>query len=116
MIVEYVVDGDTFVASGAEAKNINIRIWGIDTPEKHEPFYKAARNYLDDLIKDQVLECNLIDIDRYERSVMRCYLGDDDIGAIMVSKGLAVDYERFSKGYYAREQIQAKKDRKGMWR
>lgn len=91
-----IVDGDTFrVTDGA------IRLWGFNTPERYQPRYFAAAAKLEELIAGQTLRCRVRDIDRYARRVAQCFLPDGrDVGAQMVASGLAVDYTRYSKGYY----------------
>lgn len=109
--VKYVIDGDTFVSED----KTRIRIWGIDSPEKNEQFYTEAKETLSTLISNTILNCNLIDTDKYSRSVMRCYLNDKDIAKTMVEKGMAKDFRRYSDGYYLREEIQAKNNTVGIW-
>jgi len=109
--VDYVIDGDTFQSSGKR-----VRIWGIDAPEENQPFYQTSRLYLESLIFDETLECNYLDTGRYARDVMRCYLGNKDISAEMISAGMARDYPSFSNGYYERDEAYAKKQKRGIWK
>jgi endonuclease YncB( thermonuclease family) len=46
MVLERVIDGDTFIASG-----LKIRLWGIDAPERGEPLYQHSR-----LVLKQILQ------------------------------------------------------------
>lgn len=110
LIYERVIDGDTFIASGKK-----IRLWGIDAPEKNEPESFAATLYLEVLLEQGKLLCNEIDIDKYERHVMRCYSGEEDIAASLVKNGMATDYKVYSKGYYARDEEFAKINKFGIW-
>ena len=103
-----VIDGDTFIADDKK-----IRIWGIDTPEKDEPYYQTATLALSSIIEDTVLECTFIDKGKYKRDVMRCYANDQDVGALMVKKGMAKTY---LDGYYARDEIYAQKNNLGIWK
>lgn len=108
---ERAIDGDTFVASGHK-----IRIWGIDTPEKDEAGYLAAKMLLEVLLKDGRLLCKSIEKDRYKRDVMYCTIDDLDVGSMMVQAGIAKDYTRYSGGYYRVEQAKAKKEKRGLWK
>lgn len=108
---ERAIDGDTFVASGHK-----IRIWGIDTPEKDEVGYLAAKMLLEALLKDGRLLCKSIEKDRYKRDVMYCTIDDLDVGSMMVQAGIAKDYTRYSGGYYRVEQAKAKKEKRGLWK
>jgi endonuclease YncB( thermonuclease family) len=38
-----------------------------------------------------------------------------DVGALMVRAGFAMDYERYSKGFYAAEQDEARRGSLGVW-
>ena len=96
--VTFVVDGDTFHMSGVKP---SIRVWGMNTPEAGEKGYKAARNALSRMVNKNVLTCQKMDTDRYGRTVGRCTLQDGrDIAAEMIRGGFAIEYCRYSKGYY----------------
>lgn len=110
MKVERVIDGDTFVASGRK-----IRLWGIDTPEKNEPFFMEAKKYLETILTDGDIRCKFIEKDRYKRDVMHCLRNDDDIGSIMVQLGLARDYSKYSGDYYQLEEEFARSKKRGIW-
>ena len=110
MIVEYVVDGDTFQANGQR-----VRVWGIDSPEREEPYYQAATDHLRELIDKQAIECVFIDQDKYKRAVMRCYFEGDDISKTMVRAGMARDFTRYSDGYYKRAENIARQESLGIW-
>lgn len=107
---ESVVDGDTFYADGKK-----IRIWGIDAPEKGEYEYYTATLYLEVLLENKELSCNLMHIDKYKREVMRCYAEGNDIASDLVRMGMAKDYEKYSKGYYEKEEIEARQNKRGIW-
>ena len=108
--VERIIDGDTVVASG-----IKVRLWGIDAPEKTEKLYDFSRNFLEEYLSQKNMLCKLIEFDKYQRQVMHCYVDDNDLGAIMVSLGLAKDYKRYSAGFYQREQANAQEKKLGIW-
>ena len=111
--VSYVVDGDTFVTTNDET----VRVWGIDAPEEDQPFYQTATITLESLIEDSFLACNFITKGKYRRDIMRCYNADgQDIGALMIQKGMAKDYNSVSGGYYMRDEIQAQKRQLGIWK
>ena len=108
---ERVIDGDTFIGSGRK-----IRLWGIDAPEKGEPYYEVSRIALDAFLYEAELSCKLIDFDRYDREVMHCTVDGGDLGALMTKSGFATDYKKYSGGFYARDQAFAEEHKIGMWK
>jgi endonuclease YncB( thermonuclease family) len=110
MLLERVIDGDTFVASG-----LKIRLWGIDAPERGEPLYEYSRLILEQILQSGALSCAPVDRDRTARVVMHCRSDEADIGALMVRAGFARDHVRYSKGFYAEEQDAAQSAGAGLW-
>ena len=107
---ERVIDGDTLIAEGRK-----IRIWGIDAPEKGDPAFRVSGWLLQSLVENKILICELINVDKYKRDVMKCNTDELDIGATMVKFGMARDYPRYSAGYYEPEEKEAKSKRRGIW-
>ncbi len=115
-----VTDGDTLKISGER-----IRIFGIDAPESKQTCKRdgvtwlcgqEAGKALRELVANQSLSCDERDKDRYGRIVAVCVLPDGrDIGAVMVSSGLALDYAQYSKGAYAAAESEAREASRGMW-
>ena len=92
-----------------------VRLFGIDAPEKDAPYYQTATITLEGLVEDEALECVFIEKGKYQRDVMRCYVGDDDVAAIMVEKGMAKNYAQFPNDYYLSEEVEAQKYKRGIW-
>lgn len=90
------IDGDTLKLNGT-----SYRIWGIDAPERSDPAGPAATAALRALIRGQRLTCDVLDVDRYHRPVVRCTLPDGaDLACQLVAMGHADDWPRYSGGYY----------------
>src|SRR5210317_295356 len=64
-----VTDGDTIKVFNAEQGQVKIRLYGIDTPEKGQPYGKAAGKYLASLIAGATVEVEIVTTDRYGRTV-----------------------------------------------
>lgn len=96
--VKRITDGDTFRAHDLAPA---IRIWGLDAPETDQAGGNAATHALSDLIEGETLTCLIKDVDRYIRIVGQCFLENGlDIAAEMIRLGVAVEYCRYSGGYY----------------
>jgi len=102
-------DGDS-LRSG----KLRIRLFGIDAPEKTQQCTDAdgakwdcgtaAQKALTALVASAPqLQCDLVDVDRYGRVVMRCFAGKTDLGATLVRAGLALAYRQYSSIYSADE-------------
>ena len=113
-------DGDS-LRSG----KLRIRLFGIDAPEKTQQCTDAdgakwdcgtaAQKALTTLVASAPqLQCDLVDVDRYGRVVMRCFAGKTDLGATLVRAGLALAYRQYSSIYSADEDS-AKTAKLGMW-
>lgn len=119
--VPSVVDGDTIEIHGAR-----IRLNGIDAPEstqlcldargkKYRCGQKASLALADFLEQHRPTSCIEVDRYRYRRMVAVCTAGGTDIGEWMVRQGYALDWPRYSAGFYARAQDEAKTAKRGIW-
>jgi len=98
--VRHVVDGDSLYMNGHEPQ---IRLWGVDAPERDEAGFQAATDALHRLAEGKQLTCQQIDRDQYGRTVARCFLSDgQEINRMMIESGTATEYLRFSRGFYSR--------------
>lgn len=114
-----VVDGDSL-----EIGKNRIRLLGIDSPEYKQDCFNAqhksyscgikAARYMQKLVSDGDLRCEVKSRDRYERSLCVCYAGDVEINAEMVRAGWAVAY-RDDEGRYQKLEQSAQKQKKGIW-
>ena len=113
-----VIDGDTLEIQGQ-----CIRLHGIDAPESRQlcrldgkPWQcgEVAANALADKIARRSVTCEDLGRDRYKRIIARCAVAGEDIGAWMVSQGLALAYRRYSRDYVDQE-AEAQEARRGIW-
>ena len=111
--VDRVVDGDTvYTKDGTK-----IRLHGIDTPERDQPYGKQATRALDALIKTKVF-VEEKDTDRYGRLVGVLYTAEGlNVNLEMVCSGHAWWYERYAKLDSDLEDCQesAQGARLGLW-
>ncbi len=96
-----VVDGDSLYLEGYEPQ---IRLWGVDAPERNEPGYDRARQQLRTLAYQRQLQCKRVDTDRYGRTVARCFVDSGeqriDINGALVASGVAREYCYFTDNFY----------------
>ncbi|THB72564.1 MAG: hypothetical protein D6B25_16530 [Desulfobulbaceae bacterium] len=87
--VSHVFDGDSFVGI-IKGKQVNIRLYGIDAPEKQQSYARFARNSLKHLIAKREVLIRPIDYDRYGRIVAMVYSGEgENINQKQIQKGAA---------------------------
>lgn len=102
-----VIDGDTIEIHGKR-----IRLHGVDAPESSQPCVRAgqawrcgaaAANALDQWIARRTVSCQALDTDRYGRTIARCSVAGQDMGAWLVGSGWALAYRQYSKDYIPAE-------------
>ena len=120
--VPSVIDGDTIEIHGQR-----IRLNGIDAPESAQFCFDAAGgNYrcgqkaslalADFLWARRPTSCIEVDRDgRWKRTVAVCTAGGVDIGEWMVRQGYALDWPKYSAGFYVRAEKEAKAAKRGLW-
>lgn len=124
-----VSDGDTIaVQVRPNEKPLKVRFLGIDAPEKKQPFGEYCRRKLADFIADKEVEILLFDQDRYGRTlgkVLEAKKGEHrlDYGLEMISLGCAWHYKHFARNQpasdrvtYARAEISARQELRGLWK
>jgi len=109
--VTHVRDGDTI-----EVGEVPIRLNGVSAPELDEQLGERSKLFMRELVLGQLVRCELNGEKSYDRFVGTCYLNGNDIGALVIEAGLALDCPRYSGGRYgdfeqpgARERIKLPK-------
>jgi endonuclease YncB( thermonuclease family) len=112
------IDGDT-IAIGAQ----RIRLQGIDAPELDQTCLDSAgavwrcgivvRDRLTQHIGQQSVSCSTSGKGIYGRWLAACTV-DGDLGAWLVTEGLALAFVRYSIKYVADEAV-ARSARQGLW-
>ncbi|OCX60008.1 hypothetical protein BFP70_17850 [Thioclava sp. SK-1] len=113
-----IVDGDTL-----ELRGQMVRLHGIDAPETTQTCRTAAGAQWDcghaatahlRRLTAGDIRCNGDQHDRYGRLVAKCFRGQTDLGAQMVSDGFAFAYRAYALDYVAQEK-QALVAGRGIW-
>ena len=102
-------DADTLRVDG-----VRVRLHGIDAVETDQTCTSRegrewscgrwAAEEAKRLFDGTAAACAVRDVDRYGRAVASCRIAGADMGAELVSRGLAVAYERYSDAYVAAEE------------
>ena len=99
-----VTDGDTITVRDGK-QNYKVRLAGIDTPEKGQPFAKRAHQNLSNLAHEKQAIVDCYKTDQYKRKVCRVWVGGNDIALAQVQAGLAWHFKRYEKEQTARERV-----------
>jgi endonuclease YncB( thermonuclease family) len=85
--VAKIIDGDSVELTGGD----RLRLLAIDTPEKGQPYYQEAKDYLDSLTLGQTARLTFADRrrDKYGRLLGFLYIGDSLlVNKLILEKGL----------------------------
>lgn len=114
-----VVDGDTLRVNG-----VAVRLHGIDAPEiaqtcktEHGVEWACGRvvaRVLTDMLNGRTVICVGTELDKYSRTLAKCSVDGQDIGAFLVENGLAMAYRKYSDDYIPAE-IRAADADMGFW-
>ena len=114
-----VTDGDTIKVFNAEQGQVKIRLYGIDTPEKAQPYGKVAGKHLASLIAGATVDIETVTTDRYGRTVGIVWDSETNINQEMVRSGYAwVDRKYCDKPfceYWLVLEKEAKIGKIGLW-
>ena len=92
----HVIDGDTIVV-----KRQKIRLAGINAPELDQAWGQKSKWEMVKILKGKVVRVVPNGETSFDRIVATCYIdGDKDIGAELISRGLARDIPAFTGGKY----------------
>lgn len=114
--VVHIADGDTLTILIAGNEQVKIRLAGIDTPEKAQPYGNRAKQALAALTFQKQASVDVQTKDRYGRSVGRVYVQGVDVNAELVKQGMAWVYRKYTNDQrlYALE-AEAKQAKRGLW-
>ena len=127
--VSRVIDGDTIEILKND-EFVKVRLHGIDAPERSQKYGKKATDTVIELLRPvNMITVNILDKDRYGRYIATVHTNDEDmvrvnsyggirgdVGLILVDKGLAWHYKKYSdsKELEAAE-IYARTNKLGLW-
>lgn len=110
-----VSDGDTIkvIHNGTQEK---IRLYGIDCPEKGQPFGQKAREFTAGIVAGKTVEVKPSAIDKYGRTVAWIYADGKCVNKELLKAGMAWHYKKYStESNLADLEAHAKMRRIGLW-
>lgn len=128
-----VSDGDTIQVTDSFGTKVKVRFYGIDAPETEksnkrtghiskpgQPYGEEAFQALKSKLQRQEVRLDVMDVDRYGRTVSIVWLGSRNINREMVSEGWAWAYRQYLDRPHASEYIQAEEQARsrklGLWK
>ena len=84
-----VSDGDSLTVVSKGAAKHRVRLAEIDAPEREQAFGGAARKSLAEICLRKAAAVEVVDIDRYKRTVAKVKCGDVDASTEQVRRGMA---------------------------
>lgn len=117
--VTKVIDGDS-VRVRLSSGPIEVRLYGIDAPERDQAGNKAATHALRSILDRQTVELLPVVQDRYDRLVAVIHLGDLVVNELMVEQGHAWAYRQYlaqveGAERYCDLEAAARNGRLGLW-
>ncbi len=121
-LVVGVTDGDTVTVLTPEKKRMKVRLAAIDAPEKGQPFGKAAKQALSDLVFRRDVTVDGDKLDRYGRLVAKIEHEGRDVNLELARMGLAWWYRKYANEQsagdrleYAAAEQRAREAALGLW-
>ena len=110
-----VLDGDSLVVL-RDGREVQVRLHGVDAPEGGQAFGSVCKRALSNLVFGKTVTVQVVDIDRYKRSVSRVTADGLDVGLELIRGGFAWHYRQYSNdARYAAAQDDARRARRGLW-
>ena len=111
-----IADGDTLTMLVGKTQ-IKVRLEGIDTPERAQPFGRKAGQALAKKVFGKVVQVDDLGKDRYGRTLGIVRLGKRNINLELVQEGWAWWYRKYApkNNELAKAETAARKAKRGLW-
>ena len=115
-LVVKIADGDTLTLLTSSNEKIKVRLAGIDTPERKQPFGGEAKQALSKLVFQKKALIEVETKDRYGRTVGIVFVDGQNINYELVKQGMAWVYRKYTNDEILYElEAQAKTKKTGLW-
>jgi endonuclease YncB( thermonuclease family) len=106
-----IVDGDTIKVVDRYGNKHSVRLVGIDSPERDQPYGYEAHKSLEMLLDKKKIKIispkkgiSLFTMDRYRRVLGKVMLDDKDINLLQVRRGMAWHFKKYIKDQELEDQ------------
>jgi endonuclease YncB( thermonuclease family) len=118
-----VVDGDTIEVLTQAGQEKEIRLAGIDAPEKRQAFGTESTTHLGNLVLNKTVHLECTALDEYQRLVCKVFLPPgEDVDLDQIKAGMAWHYKQFQRQQSATDRTDygaaedaARRARIGLW-
>lgn len=118
-----IADGDTLTLLDSTNTQHRIRLAGIDSPEKGQPFGDHCKKSLSDLVFGRTVEVESSKLDRYGRVIGKVLLDGLDANLEQINRGCGWHYKKYQNEQpledrlsYTRAEANAREVGVGLWR
>ncbi len=111
-----VSDGDTIKVRLDDDSVESVRLYGVDCPEKRQPFGRRATQFTKDMILGETVNISPVTTDKYGRTIAWVYVDGECLDKELLKAGLAWHYKKYSQEKelaILEEEARAKKI--GLW-
>lgn len=113
--IERAVDGDTLKSNDSQT----FRLVGINTPERGQPYYGEAKDFLGDFVQDKIVEVELMGMDKYSRELAYVFYDGKNVNEEILRDGLGslyyYDHDRHYEELRDAEKL-ARDEGLGIWK
>ena len=111
-----IADGDTLTLLTSSNQQVKVRLAGIDTPERKQPFGNKAKQALSNLAFQKQALVEIAAKDRYGRTIGVVFVDGLNVNAELVKQGMAWVYRKYTddERLYVLES-EAKQAKRGLW-
>ena len=94
-----IYDGDSLIVHMADGREVEVRLFGIDAPERRQPWSRRSRQALSALVRNRQVRLAPVTEDSYGRTVAVMYTLTDglDVNREMIRQGNAWVYRRYTR-------------------
>ncbi len=117
-----IADGDTLTLLDTTKTQHKIRLAGIDSPEKSQPFGQVCKKSLSDLAYDRAATVETTKLDRYGRAIGKVLVNGQDVNLEQIRRGCGWHYKKYQNEQslddrlsYNKAEESARANRVGLW-